>query len=1397
MKYKTTTKRSGYINWTLLIVLVLGAMVLAGTALFLRQYQRRVQSEGALADGLKAYEAGDWDQAAMKLGHYIGRHQDDLDAILKYANAQTKRRPRKASNIKQAIASYRMILRANGTVVDAAKPLMQLYIDSGAAGEAKLIGDRFLEKTDDLDIRRLLASAETNLGQADLAISQLTDLVKQHPDDVLSYETLALLLEVKKKDAASARYWLDQAVKENPDSLQAKVILISDLLRQGQRSEAEEMMSAIGDVSGQDPMLTLRLAQFWLELDQPDKAKVIVNNVEKTSPDVIRLWDIKARMALENGDPNQMVAIAQESRKALGINFWDFLPQAMELFIHGGALDEVQHCIDDMVKAEYWPSLSTFFQGWIAFKQENYRGAVEDWQSAIGQGYNTMQARLLLASAYHQLNNHAAARQTLQSLVADYPNEPRVHLALARQLVFMQQWPDAQQEAMAVLHMQPQNSDALLIYAQASISMPSTTSDQWSTVEDQLDRLAQRDPNNLDVLWLRFRLALRQKDIDKAQQWLTELEGKDQTSSLRLGLGRVSILLSQKQWQNALSALETLRANYPDSSEVVQRMADIYGLQDNKADCEKLLKEALSQTQSPDSVQALGMQLVDYYLQWDRRDDAVALLASLDERLPDNIEIKRRRLSLIQQDKIPAYAQTLVDQIKSLEGDDGWQWKLEQARLWYFGNDFEDNFDQIVTLMKQNLIANPDDDASRRVLAAAYQKAGRLSLALATYREAVDRNPRDLNILIPYAGLLFQSQDNQNIDEGNRIMQMIDSMKVENPKLKQLQARGYLAQGDLQNATEVLEDLYKDKDGKGDMNAGLTLALLKMTQKKYDEAKQILSSLEIQDPNSLPVIGAQVRLDLDQGNHDDALARCNRLIERDPSTASYILRGRMLADSNQVDQASEDYQRAIDLDPNNAETWFSVYHFHQRTMQREKAFKDMDRILELAPNNLQYQKAAIAMFLSSSDPTRVQQGKDLLEQDLLQSPKDTDLNLFKARLLKAENTLPSLQQAGQIVQQLMEDNPRLESGWILLGQIYLSQKENGKALEAVLNGLANIPDSKALLMLKADTEAMHSPLLAAQTLRDLYKDDPNNNTIFIKLANTLIDAGRSREAVSLIEGRMAEAQGNFLTALQMSYARALYDANRKDKAISLLTDIIGGTPKVPHAVMVGVQLLCKDQRWEDALSLLDKWNQEQGEDVDVTQGVAEILYRSGHPKSTTMAKNLLQKLVEKYPQNAHALAALGEILLTGGDKQGAIKTYQQLLKAQPENVVAMNNLAWLLSSEKGLYQEALTWADRGLKISPTYADLLDTRAGIYMSLGKYEEAIADLKKCISLYPVEDTPGVGSRFRLGKALAKLGRRQEAIDALNQALNLSSHLGAGLTPDEQKEAQTIKNQLLTGQ
>ena len=117
---------SGKINWKFILVVLISLVVLGITAYGLRKWNRLHRAETGLELGSKAYENAQWAEAAQNLGRYLGVEPDDIDALMKYAQAQFNIRPLKRGNISQAINAYRRILRTDRTHSEAATKLIEI-----------------------------------------------------------------------------------------------------------------------------------------------------------------------------------------------------------------------------------------------------------------------------------------------------------------------------------------------------------------------------------------------------------------------------------------------------------------------------------------------------------------------------------------------------------------------------------------------------------------------------------------------------------------------------------------------------------------------------------------------------------------------------------------------------------------------------------------------------------------------------------------------------------------------------------------------------------------------------------------------------------------------------------------------------------------------------------------------------------------------------------------------------------------------------------------------------------------------------------------------------------------------------------------------------------------------
>ena len=138
---------------------------------------------------------------------------------------------------------------------------------------------------------------------------------------------------------------------------------------------------------------------------------------------------------------------------------------------------------------------------------------------------------------------------------------------------------------------------------------------------------------------------------------------------------------------------------------------------------------------------------------------------------------------------------------------------------------------------------------------------------------------------------------------------------------------------------------------------------------------------------------------------------------------------------------------------------------------------------------------------------------------------------------------------------------------------------------------------------------------------------------------------------------------------------------------------------------------------------------------------------------------------------------------------------QKIIELEPENVVAINNLSWIMCERQSRHQQALQLAQKGLQIAPDYADLIDTRGMAYYRLNDFDKAIQDFSRCIELYPDSTPQSVASRFHLAKAYIGAGQKDKAIQSLDEVLDSELRFG-GLTTQERSEARSLLEQLREG-
>lgn len=142
---------------------------------------------------------------------------------------------------------------------------------------------------------------------------------------------------------------------------------------------------------------------------------------------------------------------------------------------------------------------------------------------------------------------------------------------------------------------------------------------------------------------------------------------------------------------------------------------------------------------------------------------------------------------------------------------------------------------------------------------------------------------------------------------------------------------------------------------------------------------------------------------------------------------------------------------------------------------------------------------------------------------------------------------------------------------------------------------------------------------------------------------------------------------------------------------------------------------------------------------------------------------LLENWLQETPEDTDVRLILAGSYSEAGRSSEAERQYLAVLERRPEEVAALNNLAWLLLGN--LDERALSFAERAHQVDPGAAVPADTLGWVLVKFGRAGEALPILEQAVRAAPHL----ASTRYHLGVALHELGRDADAQAALERALS----------------------------
>jgi putative PEP-CTERM system TPR-repeat lipoprotein len=631
-------------------------------------------------------------------------------------------------------------------------------------------------------------------------------------------------------------------------------------------------------------------------------------------------------------------------------------------------------------------------------------------------------------------------------------------------------------------------------------------------------------------------------------------------------------------------------------------------------------------------------------------------------------------------------------------------------------------------LLKAALLKTPDHPRMLLTAGAVELQLGAISQAEAYLARAVQLAPGDASARRMLARTQLRAgQPGKAI---STLKPILDSPNVDADSLT-MAGEAELGNGDAKASEEYFNHAIRLRPS--DSRARTALALAQVSRGNPDGGMTELRQIAAADPGvsaDLALISTLLR----RGDFDRALAAIDGLEKKQPQLGlANNLRGQLLLRRKDPAGARKNFEAALAKQP----TLFSA-------------------VASLA-----------ALDLLEKKPEQAQSRFDNLLKD---DPKNSQALLALAELKARTGGTPA-----EVLAQLnlaVLTNPDDAYSRIALINQHLSQKDYKAALVAAQGAVAALPEDFDLLgklgqvlMANGDTNQ------AQTTFQKMVSVQPRSIPGLLGLADTQLAAKDEEAAARTVKKALDIAPDStavqrafiMLAARQKRYGEALPVARRMQAARS--NDALGWLLEGEVAVA--------QQKWDAAATAFRTATSK----ANPGQSPARLHFALLSAKTAADAARMADAWLKDHPKDLAFMQYLGDTALNNTDFPLAEKRYRDMLLVQPDQPVALNNIAWLLMQQGK--PGALDFAERAVKAAPEQAPLIDTLAQALAAEKRWPEAIEQQRTALELAPQANA----LRLNLAKYLLQSGDKAGAL------VELQTLAKKGKAVREQAEVQTL--------
>lgn len=592
-------------------------------------------------------------------------------------------------------------------------------------------------------------------------------------------------------------------------------------------------------------------------------------------------------------------------------------------------------------------------------------------------------------------------------------------------------------------------------------------------------------------------------------------------------------------------------------------------------------------------------------------------------------------------------------------------------------------------------------------------------------------------------------------------------------------------------------------------------AIVKYNLGQAEQAAEAAAKYVARNPLDLDGVKLLARIDLAMQRAPHAEEALTRAVDAGQADADTLdLLGRAYAQDGKQAQALQAFERAAQMAPNNADILTRLASARLGVGDADGATRDLEHSLTLAPDKKAAGEALVVAALAAGEVDKADKALQHLDRDktppevlgvltglvrmaqldfdgarnallavLRERPGSIPARLNLAKIAVLQNKQP---EAEQLLNEILKQDPANEQALsgllailikdgrlghaiavvesaraaapannsltVALADLYVRAREPKKALDLLEKAQKGQLPSQLLLAAQVRAETAAGETAAAEaSLRKVLSINPRDVAARRSLADVLTKSGKVDDARTVLRQGLTIMPGNRLLLQGLVIASLKLDG--VDGALKTVDELEKNRANYPGILGLRGDVYFSAQRYDEAAkAFADELKQTQ--DVSLVVREATALTAANHPRESI---KVLRDWVANHPDDASVQLMLASAEIGTRDIDNATKRLQLVLKQQPNNVVALNNLAWLYH-EKG-DKRARELAQKAYLLAPS-PQVTDTLAWILTSEGDATQALPLLRQAVAAMP----DNLAMQYHLGVALKEAGQKDAAISVL---------------------------------